>query len=274
MSVLEPVHNIAYKVRMLTSEADVLPQGHRAPTTRPHTCTRITPRPFAHLHVNEALKNMRVCEPPHMVPEGSSLDSAKSYRTVCSIRHCHGDDIPSYWATELTTRDHLVCGIIKANECRVEGADLIPLHGLELGIPRLRSQCSANCASSASETCKMFIEKGGVKVLMNGSIESSAGSDRYCADRRSGDPLFKSHLTVVMLEPRDIEPITWSDFRPSGPSDINSCWSHQDCLASVLYLQIEKGKIVFKLHKQEENDDWTPLVHARGIDQLGSDESS
>ncbi|RUS79703.1 hypothetical protein EGW08_012537 [Elysia chlorotica] len=37
---------------------------------------------------------------------------------------------------------------------------------------------------------------------------------------------------------------------------------------------IVKGMIVFKLHKLEENDDWTPLVQARGIDQLLSDESS
>ncbi|KAK3753918.1 hypothetical protein RRG08_006301 [Elysia crispata] len=37
---------------------------------------------------------------------------------------------------------------------------------------------------------------------------------------------------------------------------------------------IVKGMIVVKLHKEEENDDWTLAVRAKGIDQLNSDESS
>ncbi|GFO50658.1 hypothetical protein PoB_007716300 [Plakobranchus ocellatus] len=37
---------------------------------------------------------------------------------------------------------------------------------------------------------------------------------------------------------------------------------------------IERGKIVVKLCKEEENCDWTPMVRIRGLDQLGSDESS
>lgn len=37
---------------------------------------------------------------------------------------------------------------------------------------------------------------------------------------------------------------------------------------------IKKGMIVVKLHKENENEDWTLPVRAKGIDQLNSDESS
>ena len=39
-------------------------------------------------------------------------------------------------------------------------------------------------------------------------------------------------------------------------------------------LQVKKGYVEVKLQKQDEKCDWTPMVKARGIDQLASDESS
>ncbi|RUS75285.1 hypothetical protein EGW08_016951 [Elysia chlorotica] len=43
----------------------------------------------------------------------------------------------------------------------------------------------------------------------------------------------------------------------------------QNCTWTVL-----EGKILIKLCKEEENEDWTLAVSERGVDQVGSDESS
>ncbi|KAK3753915.1 hypothetical protein RRG08_006299 [Elysia crispata] len=37
---------------------------------------------------------------------------------------------------------------------------------------------------------------------------------------------------------------------------------------------ILEGMILIKLHKEEENHDWTQAIKLRGVDQLNSDESS